>query len=128
VQQQRSAAQLFDMTPDVCQLFDGSAPRVEKVLSLLGYKKKDLAEATNVPFGSIRYDNRMPSELRERITEWAIAINRVAVFFKDQEKTMLWFKAPNPLLGEISPRDMIRQGRFRKLLKFIDNALAENVR
>jgi hypothetical protein len=34
----------------------------------------------------------------------------------------LWFKTRNPLLGDISPRDMIRLGRFERLRKFIINA------
>lgn len=70
----------------------------------------------------------MPNELKERITEWAIALNLVAGFFKDEKKTVLWFSMPNPLLGGMSPRDMIRVGRFKKLLKFIHNDLDENQR
>jgi hypothetical protein len=38
----------------------------------------------------------------------------------------LWFKTPNPLLGDIAPRDMIRIGRFKKLRQFILQALSEN--
>jgi hypothetical protein len=65
----------------------------------------------------------MPEDLRLRLTEWATALNLVAEFFKDQDKTILWFTIPNPLLGDIAPRDMIRVGRFKKLLKFIQTAL-----
>jgi len=47
----------------------------------------------------------------------------VADFFNgNTEKTVLWFKTRNPLLGDISPRDMIRLGRFERLRKFIINA------
>jgi hypothetical protein len=94
----------------------------------LKYKKQDVAKATNVPLGSIRYDAKMPAELRERLTEWAIAINLVAAFFRNQQRTLLWFQTTNPLLGGLSPRDMIRLGRFQKLFKFINTALAENPR
>ena len=68
----------------------------------------------------------MPQELSERLIEWATAINLVAGFFKNEDKTMLWFNTPNPLLGEQTPKDMIRIGRSRKLIKFIRNALSEN--
>lgn len=126
---QTSAMQLFDVPPpDVCRLFDGSEPKADRVVKLLKYQKKDVAEATNVPLSSIRYDSKMPDELRVRFTEWAIAINLVASFFNDEDKALLWFQAPNPLLGGVSPRDMIRVGRFKKLLKFIQSALAENKR
>ena len=70
----------------------------------------------------------MPTELRERLTEWAIALNLVEGFFQDQKKTILWFSIPNPLLGDMSPRDMIRVGRFKKLLNFVQTALNENQR
>ena len=68
----------------------------------------------------------MPAELKERLTEWATVLNLVEGFFNNQDKTLLWFTIPNPLLGGMSPRDMIRVGRFRKLLNFIQTALDEN--
>lgn len=122
---------LFNTVPknDHCHFFDGGKPNVEKVINFLDYKKQDVAAATNIPVKSIRYDHKMPSELRERSIEWATAINLVVGFFdKDMDKTTLWFSMTNPLLGDRSPRDMIRIGRFKKLLKFILTALEENKR
>ena len=52
----------------------------------------------------------------------------VGTYFNDHDKTMLWFQVPNPLLGDMSPRDAIRVGRFKKLLKFIQTTLDENTR
>ena len=55
--------------------------------------------------------------------------NLVLDFFKgDQKKTVLWFKTQNPLLGNISPNEMIARGREKKLLKFIKTLLDENKR
>jgi hypothetical protein len=51
----------------------------------------------------------------------------VAQFFDgDAAKTALWFKTPNPLLGNLSPRDMIRYGRYDRLRRFVLDALDEN--
>jgi hypothetical protein len=51
----------------------------------------------------------------------------VAQFFAgDAAKTALWFKTKNPLFGNISPRDMIRYGRYEKLRRFVMSALEEN--
>jgi uncharacterized protein (DUF2384 family) len=115
---------------DYCHLFTKSgSPDAQKVIDLLKYKKQDLAAATDIPIKSIRYDEKMPAELKERLTEWATALNLVAGFFgKDINKTALWFSTPNPLLGDMSPRDVIRVGRYKKLLKFIQTALNENMR
>lgn len=121
---------LFRTIPkdDYFELFNKGEPDVKKVLALLKYKKEDVSAAISIPVGSVRYDEKMPQELKERVIEWAVALNLVAGFFKDQEKTVLWFFMPNPLLGEMSPRDMIRVGRFKKLIKFIQTALDENHR
>ena len=113
---------------DYLHFFEKGIPDGNKVVDFLKYKKTDVATATNIPIDSIRYDQKIPTELQDRLTEWAIAINLIACFFKDEEKTILWFVTPNPLLGGMTPRDMIRVGRFKKLLNFIQVALSENER
>jgi len=120
---------LFDNIPenDHLALYHNGNTDFQKVVELLDFKKKDVARASRIPVESVRYDPpKMPKELVERITEWAVALNMVAQFFKDEQKTVLWFKTPNPLLGDVTPRDMIRVGRFKKLYKFIYYALSEN--
>lgn len=116
----------FNIPKDRFNLFHGSDIKGEEVVKLLKYKKREVSQASGVGLNSIRYDAKMPQELGERLIEWATAINLVAEFFKDDDKTILWFHTPNPLLGEQTPRDMIRFGRSKKLIKFIRNALSEN--
>ena len=124
------APALFESIPseDYFNFFKGSEPDGKKVVDFLRYKKEDVSIATGVPLKSIRYDLKMSSELRGRLMEWATAINLVGNYFKDLNKTVLWLHTSNPLLGNMSPRDMIRIGRFKKLLKFIQTALDENIR
>ena len=110
---------------DLMGLFKNGRANYKKAVEVLDFRKEDVSVAANIPKASVRYDNRIPKELQERIQEWAIAINLVASYFNDVDKTILWFKVPNPLLGNISPRDMIRLGRFKKLYKFIQTALDE---
>jgi uncharacterized protein (DUF2384 family) len=120
---------LFDTIPkkDYLGLFPGDGTDFQRVVKLLDFGKNDVARASNISVQAVRYDPpRMPKELQERIIEWGVALNLVAQFFKDERKTVLWFRTPNPLLGDVSPRDMIKIGRFRKLRRFIQNALAEN--
>ncbi len=124
-----SGLALFETVPkeDYLTLFPSGDTDYEKVVDLLDFRKKDVARASNVALHSVRYDPpKMPRELRDRIQEWAIILNLVAQFFRDEQKTVLWFKTPNPLLGDIAPRDMIRIGRFKKLRQFILQALSEN--
>lgn len=121
--------QIFSNIPekDYLSLFDKGETRASKVIEFVKFKKEDVAKATGLPSNSIRYDNRMPQILKDRLREWAILFNLVAQFFNgDAVKTVLWFHTLNPMLGNISPRDMIRYGRYQKLLKFILNALSEN--
>ena len=79
-----------------------------------------LSKIASVSKSSVRFDNRIPRDLKERMEQVAIICNLVAEYFKgDAKKTALWFRTLNPMLGNISPRDMIRLGRYQKLQKFI---------
>lgn len=114
---------------DHLSLFEDSKPQYNRIVKFLEFKKEDISKAAGVPLNSVRYDTKMPKELHERIREWATLLNLVAEHFQgDAERTALWFTMPNPLLGNFSPRDMVRLGRYRKLFKFVITALAENRR
>ena len=123
-----TANRLFSsVSPDRFHLLKlGNEPDTTRINSFLNFRKEEIASATGIPVQSIRYDERMPEALRERVIEWAVAINLVGNFFQNEQETALWFQTPNPLLGGITPKEMIRRGRFRKLLNFIQTALAEN--
>lgn len=95
----------------------------KKVTDFLELTKDEISGATGVPKGSVRFDDCIPEELKRYILELAVACEKVAeVFEGDAIKTVMWFQTRNPLLGNISPRDMIRLGRFNKLMRFIQNA------
>lgn len=115
-------------TQDYLSLFQAGKTDYQRVVHLLDFKKRDVAKAANVRLQSVRYDRKMPKDLEDRLKEWAVVLELVAQYFKDQQKTVLWFKLSNPLLGNIAPRDMLRFGRFKKLHRFILNALNENQR
>lgn len=125
-----SNATLFRTVPteDHLSLFTSGHTDYQKVVRLLDFNKRDVAKALNISSMSVRYDRKMPKELEERVQEWAVALALVAQYFRNEQKAILWFKTPNPLLGNITPRDMIRVGRFKKLHRFILNALGENER
>lgn len=119
---------LFHTVPkdDLLVLFPGGVTDYQRVVKLLDFKKRDVASASQISLAAVRYDQKMPKELEDRVREWAVALSLVAQYFKDEHKTVLWFKTTNPLLGDIAPRDMIRIGRFKKLYRFIVGALGEN--
>lgn len=73
---------------------------------------------------AVRYDGHVPNQVRVRLEEIAATINLVAKQFDgDATKTASWFKARNPLLGDVSPRDMIRLERLERLRLFIIQAI-----
>ena len=64
-----------------------------------------------------------------RLTPNTTLLNLVAEHFHGEvKKPALWFTTLNPLLGNVTPRDMIRFGRYKKLFKFVVTAIAENKR
>lgn len=90
------------------------------VVRFLSLEKSDVARIASVAQSSVRFDHKIPREVLERLQEIANVCALVAEFFDgDANKTALWFKTPNPQLGNLSPRDMIRFGRYRKLLQFV---------
>jgi uncharacterized protein (DUF2384 family) len=112
---------------DYLGLMDQGEPRYDRVVKLLGFGNREVAQATGLSPSSIRFDVKVPQEVVERIKEWSVVLNLVAQFFEgDQEKTSLWFTMPNPMLGNVAPRDMLRVGRFRRLYQFILEAQTDN--
>lgn len=112
---------------DYLSFYENKKLNYNRVKDFLELGNEDVSKATGIPLRSIRFDARIPREVRERMKEWANLLNLVAEHFKgDPIKTALWFTTPNPLLGNITPRDMIRLGRYKKLFKFIFNARSEN--
>lgn len=95
------------------------------VAGLLELDNNALSKVGGVSKKSVRLDDRIPRELASRLDEIANICNLVADYFDgDVARTALWFKIPNPMLGNISPRDMIRYGRYRRLRKFVVESLA----
>lgn len=99
----------------------------QRAAEFLRLDKTDVSRLAGVNKASVRYDRRIPQEVKDRLQEIANVCQLVAqVFHGDKEKTALWFQTPNPLLGNISPRDLIRFGRIHKLMEFILDAMEEN--
>ena len=118
---------LFEtVATDHLQFGLGDAFDAKRVPSLLNLNKDDVSRLASVSVKSVRYDEAMPLPVRERLEEIGNTINMVAQAFDgDVDKTVSWFRARNPLLGDISPKDMIRLGRYERLRKFIINAMME---
>ena len=96
---------VFHLSKDRFKFFKGSNIHGQKVVDTLRYNKQEVSQASGVKLNSVRYDGKMPVELKEQLIEWATAINLAAGFFKDNEKTILWFNTPNSLFGEVTPRN-----------------------
>lgn len=101
--------------------------RADKVARFLDLDRSDVARIAGVSVKSVRYDHKIPKEVLERLSEIAVVCGLVAQFFEGSvHKTTLWFQTPNSLLGGMSPRDMIRLGRYDQLRRFVVNALQES--
>lgn len=120
-----AATGLFDSLPETnhLKLLGPGSPDLKKTTDFLSLTKQEIASATGVTPHSIRFDRQIPDELRQRLTEIAMICELVAQHFGgDVDKTTLWFRLPNPLLGNLCPRDMIRLGRYKKVFNFVMTA------
>jgi len=120
--------ELFASIPrtDPLSLFDHGRPKGQEITDFLELKTKDVARATKLSPHSVRYDLRMPELLEAWLRDVATTVTLVAEFFGKPEKVRLWFFTPNPQLGGLAPIDLIKMGRVRKLLTFVQTALDEN--
>jgi len=122
-----ASAALFNTvsTRDSLHFWQGSALNFQKVRDFTGFDVADIARMTGVAKSSVRYDTKAPREVREHLENIANICNLVFQFFQDDVKTKLWLQTPNPMLGNVSPRDMLRFGRYAKLLRFVNQAMEE---
>ena len=119
-----ATAVVFDTVPSTNHLgLLGRQPDLRKTADFLSFKPEDIAKMTGVSKASVRYDSKIPAEVRERLMQIASICELVAQHFAgDPRRTALWFTVPNPLLGNIAPRDMIRLGRYHKVLRLVQEA------
>jgi hypothetical protein len=124
-----AALGLFDnVARDAFHFGHGSQFNPKLVANTLGFQKEDVSRIAKVSVKSVRYDDKIPGEVLERMEEIGQTVNLVAqAFAGDVDKTVTWFRTANPLLGDIAPRDMIRFGRYERLRRFIINAMAERL-
>lgn len=115
----------FDKVPDDFLAFGrGANFDAMKTAQFLSLNNADLGRIAGVSETSVRRDDDIHEAVRARLEEIASTINLVAKQFAgDQDGTVAWFRASNPLLGDISPRDMIRFGRHDRLRRFILQAM-----
>ena len=120
---------LFDTVPeDLLHFGHGKTFDAKKAAQFLSLKKSDVGRIAAVAESSVRWDNNIPEAVQVRMEDIASTINLVAKQFSgDPEKTVAWFRARNPLLGDVAPRDMIRLGRYDRLRRFIIQAMTNQV-
>ncbi len=95
-------------------------PEYKRIADLARLSKADLGKISGVAKSSVRFDAHIPEPVAEKLREIANIANLVAEFFAgDAQKVGLWFEIANPTLGNASPRDMIRIGRYKRLLNFV---------
>lgn len=95
-----------------------------RVAEWLNLSSADVLRLADIPNGPMSHDTANQAPARDRLTEIAAVCNLVAdIFAGDLDKTQRWFGTPNSMLGDVTPRDMIRLGRFDRLKKFILNSM-----
>lgn len=105
---------------DLLNLSPGGTPDYKRIADLIQLTKADLGKLGKVAKSSVRFDDHIPVPVAERLREYANIANLVAEFFNgDAQKVALWFELANPMLGNVSPRVMLRAGRYIRLLNFV---------
>lgn len=118
-----SAVQRAETRPSLLGLVgENSRPDIKKVRVFLSFTMNDVAQAAGVSKKAIQ--TKTPTAVLERFAEIARICEMVAQHFGDVEKAARWFKEPNPLFGDVAPRDVIRLGRYDTVNRFVTEALS----
>jgi hypothetical protein len=108
---------------DLLHLSPKGRPDYKRIADLVKLSKEDLGKIAGVSKSSVRFDDNIPEAVALRLREIANIANLVAEFFGgNATKVGLWFELPNPVLGNLSPRTMLRVGRYKRLLNFVIDA------
>lgn len=124
-----TSAALFETIAerDHLQFWQAGRFQPQRVVRFLGLTKSEVAVLACVAPSSVRYDEKAPRGLRERLTEIAGICELVAeAFAGNAAKTALWFKTPNPQLQNRAPRDLIRMRQHEQLGLLVMQAIAED--
>ena len=122
------ATPIFDSVPRRMpdELYSDGVADPRKTAAFLDFSPHDIATATGASRKTVRLGAQVSDEVRTRLAEIATICALVADHFEgDLDKTHLWFTTRNPMLGNISPREMIRYGLYRKVLRFVQEARAQ---
>src|SRR5580698_7876187 len=121
-------AALFCTVParDYLQFWQSGQFQPQRVARFLGMRKADLAQLAAVAPASVRFDDKAPRVLRERLMDIAATCELVAQAFEgNTTKTALWFMTSNPNLGNLSPSDLLRRGGHEVLQRQVLEATAQ---
>ena len=111
---------------DALHFGQGPAFHPKKVADWFDFTRDEVSRIASVSKSSVRWDDNIPKQVQERLEEIGNVANMVAgIFNGDAAKTALWFRTKNPMLGDVSPRDMVRLGRYERLRKFVVSAIAD---
>ena len=120
-------AALFSTVPqrDHLQFWQSGLFQPQRVARFLGLSKGELALLAGVAPASVRFDDKAPRILRERMMDLAATCTLVAEAFDGNvTKTSLWFRTANPQLNNLSPCDLLRRGEREVLQRQVTAALA----
>jgi hypothetical protein len=118
---------LFNTVPrrDYLQFWQSGLFQSQRVARFLGLSKTELAQLAGVAPASVRYDEKAPRLLRERMMDLAATCELVAQAFEGNAvKTELWFMTANPQLNNSSPCDLLRRGERESLQRLVMAAIA----
>ena len=110
---------------DHLQFWQSGLFQPQRVAKFLGLTKSELAALAGVAPASVRFDEKAPRVLRERMMDLAATCALVAEAFDgNATKTKLWFVTCNPQLDNLSPCDLLRRGDREALQRQVMAAIA----
>ena len=115
---------IFNTVPknDVFGLYEKDQIKYKAVADTMNFNRQEISKATRVATNSIKYEeNKIPDQVKVFFIAMTWLLYTTHEHLKDGNKVIQWLDSPNPSCGGFSPKDMIRMGQYKKLVRMVSS-------
>ena len=120
---------IFNTVPrhDVFGFYNKGRIKYKEVADTLDFSRKEISKAARIAISSVRYEeNKIPDKMKDFLGHMAWLLHVTHEHLKDKNKVIQWINSPNPICGGFSPKDMIRMGQYKKLVRIVSSYIEGN--
>ena len=94
--------------------------KYQAVANTINFNRQEVSKATRININAVKYkEDEIPDKIKEFFISITWLLHTTHTYLKDKDKVIKWLDSPNPACGGYSPKDMIRMGQYKKLVRIV---------